>query len=110
MKFYHGTKISNVDSIKEKGLMPVFDFVYLTDSIDSALRWMGFRLAAMGEEDIAIIEVDVEEKELSEGYDHSPLMEEIFGTGKSLISETTIPPDMISDVHFYKLGNAKSAT
>ena len=37
MKFYHGTKISNVDSIKEKGLMPVFDFVYLTDSIDSAL-------------------------------------------------------------------------
>jgi RNA:NAD 2'-phosphotransferase (TPT1/KptA family) len=110
MKFYHGTKISNVDSIRENGLMPVFDYVYLTDSLDSAIRWMGFRFAAMGEKDIAIIEVDVEEKELSEGYDHSPLMEKIFGTGKSLISETSISPDMITDVHFYKLGNTKSAT
>jgi hypothetical protein len=104
MKAYHATKISNISSIREKGLLPVFDFVYLTDSIDSALRWMGFRFSALGENDIAIIEVEVNESDLSEGYDHSPLMVEIFGVGKSLISETSIPPDKITDVHYYTLG------
>ena len=104
MKAYHATKMSNAISIQEKGILPVFDFVYLTDSLESAMRWMGFRFAAAGEKNIAIIEVDVEESLLSQGYDHSPLMVEIFGVGKSLVSETQIPPEKIVDIHYYKLG------
>ena len=103
MKLYHATRTANVPSIQKEGIKPIWDFVYLTDSLDSALRWMGFRFNAMGDETMAIIEVDVDEKELDEGVDHSPMMVKLFGVGKSLVSEKTITPDQIKEIHYYSL-------
>jgi len=103
MRLYHATRTENVPSIQKEGIKPVWDFVYLTDSLDSALRWMGFRFNAMGDETMAIIEVDLDENTLHEGTDHSPMMEKLFGVGKSLVSETTVTPDKITDIHYYKL-------
>ena len=103
MKLYHATRTANVPGIQEEGIKPIWDFVYLTDSLDSALRWMGFRFSAMGDETMAIIEVDVDENELGEGVDHSPMMVKLFGVGKSLVSEKTITPDQIQEIHYYSL-------
>ena len=103
MKLYHATRTANVPAIQEEGIKPIWDFVYLTDSLDSALRWMGFRFSAMGDETMAIIEVDVDENELGEGVDHSPMMVKLFGVGKSLVSEKTITPDRIREIHYYSL-------
>jgi hypothetical protein len=64
---------------------------------------MGFRLAAMGEPQMIVVEVEVEEKGLVEGCDHSPLMVQIFGVGKSLVSPKTIPPSKIKEIHYYQL-------
>ena len=49
MRLYHATRTANIPSIQEKGLLPMFGEIYLTDSIESAHRWMGFRFAAVGE-------------------------------------------------------------
>jgi len=104
MRLYHATSIENVASIKEQGLKVFWEGVYLTDSIDSALRWMGFRMRAMGKENIAVIEVEVDESKLEEGTDHSPFMVQFFGVGKSLLSSKPIPKSRIKKVHYYKLG------
>ena len=82
IKAYHGTNVDNVASIKKKGLVSKYEGVYLTDSAESAARWIGFRLRAMGENMMAVIEVEVEEEELEEGMDHSTEMVRIFGVVK----------------------------
>ena len=102
-RYFHATRVANVGAIKKEGLKPVWDFVYLTDSLDSALRWMGFRIKAAGDNVMAVIEVEAEEKDLQEGMDHSPLMQQIFGCGRSLISEKRIPKSRIKKVHYYSL-------
>lgn len=104
MRLYHATSVENVASIKEQGLKVFWEGVYLTDSIDSALRWMGFRMRAMGKENIAVIEVEVDESKLEEGTDHSPFMVQFFGVGKSLLSPKPIPKSRIKRVHYYKIG------
>jgi len=103
-RFFHATAVENVKSIKEKGLIAKFGEVYLTDSIESACRWMGFRLKAMGQNTMAVIEVEANESELIEGADHSPLMVQIFGVGKSLVSEKSIPKSRIKRIHYFKIG------
>lgn len=100
---YHGTAVSNVESIMEEGLKSKFEGVYLTDSKDSACRWVGMRVAAMGGDVVAVIEVEVDEDGLEAGVDHSPLMEKIFGVGKSLLSPASIPPHRIKDVHYFAM-------
>ena len=102
-RYFHATRISNVNSIKKEGLKPIWDYVYLTDSIESAFNWMGFRLKAMGESNIAIVEVEADPKNLEKGFDHSPLMQTIFGAGESFISEVTIPKSRIKKIHYFKL-------
>jgi hypothetical protein len=104
MRAFHGTSVKNVDSIREKGLLAKYDGVYLTDSEESALRWTGFRLRAMGESKIAVVEVEVDEKDLEEGVDHSPMMVQMFGVGKSLVSLESIPPEKIINVNLYEFG------
>jgi len=42
MKLYHATFVKNIESIKEKGLLKMWEGVYLTDSKESAIKWMGF--------------------------------------------------------------------
>lgn len=102
-RFFHATAIENVQSIKEKGLIAKYGEVYLTDSIESACRWMGFRLKAMGQDVMAVIEVEVDENKLTEGMDHSPMMVQIFGVGKSLVSEKSIPKSRVKRIHYFKI-------
>ena len=104
MRAFHGTSVKNVDSIREKGLIAKYDGVYLTDSEESALRWTGFRLRAMDESKIAVVEVEVDEEDLEEGVDHSPMMVQMFGVGKSLVSLESIPPEKIINVNLYEFG------
>lgn len=104
MRLYHGTSINNVDSIKDQGLKVMWEGVYLTDSIESAKRWIGFRLAATGEKFMSVVEVEVSAKHLSEGNDHSPLMEQFFGVGKSILSLKPIPKSKIKKIHYFKIG------
>ena len=103
IRLFHATSAKNAESIREKGLLSKWEGVYLTDSAESASRWMGFRLAAMGESLMIVVEVEVEEETLVEGTDHSPLMVQLFGVGKSLVSPESIPPSKIKDIHYYQL-------
>lgn len=103
IRLYHATSARNAESIREKGLLSKWEGVYLTDSAESAARWIGFRLAAMGEPQMIVVEVEVEEKGLVEGCDHSPLMVQIVGVGKSLVSPKSIPPSGIKEIHYYQL-------
>ena len=103
MRAFHATSFKNTSSILKEGIQSRFDGVYLTDSEESALRWMGFRYKATGEELIAVIEVEVNEEDLVEGVDHSPIMEKLFGVGKSLVSPISIPPDNIINYNVYEL-------
>jgi RNA:NAD 2'-phosphotransferase (TPT1/KptA family) len=103
VRLFHATSARNAESIREKGLLSKWEGVYLTDTAESAARWIGFRLAAMGEPQMIVVEVEVEEKGLVEGCDHSPLMVQIFGAGKSLVSPKTIPPSKIKEIHYYQL-------
>ena len=102
-RFFHATSVKNIDSILKEGLKPIWDFVYLTDSLESAQRWMGFRFKAMGDPIFAIVEVEMDPKDLGEGTDHSPLMEQMFGVGKSLISEKRIPKSKIKKIHHIQI-------
>lgn len=104
MRLYHATNANNVESIKSQGLKVMWEGVYLTDSLESATRWIGFRLAAAGEKLMAVIEVEVSEKHLVEGNDHSPFMEQLFGVGKSILSLKPIPKSRIKKIHYYKIG------
>lgn len=103
VRLFHATSAKNAESIKKFGLLSKWEGVYLTDSAESATRWMGFRLAAMGEELMIVVEVEVEEKTLVEGDDHSPLIVQLFGVGKSLLSPKTIGPKKIKRINYYQL-------
>lgn len=103
IRLFHATRMDNVPSILAKGLISKWEGVYLTDSLESALRWMGWRFQAMGERFMAVIEVEVDETKLIEGTDHSPLMVTMFGVGKSLVSPKRIPPSAIKEVHRYEI-------
>jgi RNA:NAD 2'-phosphotransferase (TPT1/KptA family) len=105
-KLYHATDAANLGSILDKGILAHWEGVYLTDSAESAARWMGFRLAAMGREKMVVIEVEVPARGLKKGTDHSPIMEQLFGVGKSILSTKSIPAEAILNVYEYQL-NAK---
>jgi len=104
MRLYHATSANNIESIQKKGLVSRFEGVYLTDSIESAQRWIGFRLRAKGETLLAVVEVEVDENKIVEGTDHSPMMVTIFGVGKSFLSPKNIPAKKIVEIHLYKMG------
>lgn len=99
MRLFHGTSKKNIESICTNGLEARFEGVYLTDSLDSAIRWASMRL--MHNEDGSVIEVEVDEKHLVEGTDHSPMMVTLFGVGKSILSLKAIPKSRIKKVHIY---------
>jgi RNA:NAD 2'-phosphotransferase (TPT1/KptA family) len=101
LRLFHATAVENVDSILEQGLLSKWEGVYLTDSAESATRWMGFRFAAMGINKFAVIEVEVSRRGLVEGIDHSPIMHTLFGAGKSILSTKSIPPSAIKEVHYF---------
>ena len=99
VRLFHGTDYANLGSILKDGLISRFEGVYLTDSKESAARWIGFRLRADNKPKMAIIEVEVPEKGLEEGTDHSPMMVTLFGVGKSILSPENIPASAIRNVY-----------
>ena len=101
MRLFHATSFNNVASIKANGLKPGFDgCVYLTDSIESAQRWIGFRL--IDTDKLCVIEVEVDESKLEAGCDHSELMVTIFGVGKSLTYPELITKKQIKKYHYFQ--------
>jgi hypothetical protein len=103
IKLYHATDAENLGSILDKGLLSKWEGVYLTDSAESAARWIGFRLAAAGRKKMVVIEVEVSSKGLVPGTDHSPVMEQLFGVGKSILSPKPIPASAIRRVWEYDI-------
>ena len=103
-RFYHATSLEAAELIQKEGLKPIWDYVYLTDSLDSARRWMGFRFMVMGVREYAIVEVEMDPTRLRPGTDHSPLMEAIFGTGPSLTYSRRISPKRIRKIHYERAG------
>ena len=103
VRLFHATSARNEESIRKNGLVSKWEGVYLTDSAESAARWIGFRLAAMGEPLMIVVEVEVDSHTLVEGCDHSPLMVQLFGVGESLVSPKSIPPSRIKEIHYYQL-------
>jgi hypothetical protein len=86
---YHATAMTNLGSILDKGLLKGYDGgVYLTESVDSAFKWMGFRIA--GRDDLVVIKVEP-------GCDHSPIMQQIFGCGESYFYPFDIPSSKLKD-------------
>ena len=107
VKLYHATDAANLGSILSKGLVSKWEGVYLTDSAESAARWIGFRLAAMGRPSMIVVEVEISPKGLEEGCDHSPIMETLFGVGKSIVSPKSIPAKYIKNIYEYQLNTQK---
>lgn len=103
MRVFHATSVKNLDSIKESGLQSRFEGVYFTDSLDSACRWIGFRLKAVGERVIAVAEVEMRESELQPGTDHSELMVKIFGVGASYLGPRKVAKSRIKRWHFFQI-------
>lgn len=106
VRLFHATSATHEQSILEKGLLSKWEGVYLTDSAESAARWIGFRLRAQGEDRMIVVEVEVNNKDLVEGCDHSPLMVQMFGVGKSLLHAKPVPPEAIKRIHHYELNPA----
>jgi hypothetical protein len=55
----------------------------------------------MGEDQLAVIEVLVDESKLSPGVDHSPMMQALFGCGDSILHEGDIPTNQILNVIYF---------
>ena len=110
VRLVHATSAKNEESIVQNGLLKKWEGVYLTDSAESAARWIGFRLAAQGEDAMIVVEVEVNNRGLIEGTDHSPIMVKLFGVGKSLVSPKSIPAKAIKEIHYYKLNTNNKLT
>lgn len=68
MKFYHATDYNNLSKIVHKGLIPGVDgIIYLTDSFENALKFVMFR----GYERILVCEIDLDEDQVEETFDHN---------------------------------------
>lgn len=106
IRLFHGTSVRNELSILSQGLKSRWEGVYLTDTAESAARWVGFRLRAQGEDEVLVIEVEVSPKSLVPGSDHSPVMHQIFGVGESLVHPKDIPASAIRSVQ--RWGTVKS--
>ena len=95
---YHGTDYRNLGSILGEGLRASMEGgVYLTDSADSAMRWTAMKIQAMGGSTVLVVEVEVEEKDLILGSDHSPIIQQIFGCGESYLYMNRISTSKITN-------------
>lgn len=103
MILFHGTDYNNLSSILSRGLKKHWEGIYLTDSKESAFRWVAFKLKAMGLKDVLVVEVDVDENLCQPGMDHSPFIEKIFGCGKSILYTDNISTKNILNYYHYKI-------
>jgi hypothetical protein len=102
-KVFHGTSLSNVKSIMEKGLLTSKDkekwrgFVFVTDAIDQA------KIFGMGDRErgkYAVLHIDT--AKLPQGI-------KIEGFGGRLTTTSDIPPEAIVKVEIFKFGNQEDA-
>lgn len=88
-KFYHVTKLTNIDFILEEGLKTGCDgCIFLADSPDNAYKFLKVRGVSIN--DVAIIEIlskNLDKSKLDYSYDHS---ESFFGC-KAYIYTTNLP-------------------
>lgn len=67
-KFYHATDFVNLHSIMYDGIRPGCDgVVYLAETPEDALNFVVFRCY----EEILVVEIELEESEVKETFDHS---------------------------------------
>lgn len=67
-RYFHATDFKNIHNIMDKGLRPGCDgVVYLTETKEDALKFVIFRFY----EKVVVIEVELEESEVIEIFDHS---------------------------------------
>lgn len=97
MRLFHATKSENVPGILKDGLKKHLDGIYLSDSIEGAALW---KAVQMQNQTVAVVEVEVDESAISEGEDHSPEMQAMFGAGKSFLSTKKIPSKSVIRIHF----------
>jgi hypothetical protein len=97
MRLFHATKIENVPGILKGGLKKHLDGIYLSDSIKGAALW---KAVQMQNQTVAVVEVEVDERAIREGEDHSPEMQAGFGAGKSFVSTKKIPSKSVIQIHF----------
>lgn len=81
-----------------EGIKQHWEGVYLTDSAESAAKWVGLKLHALGEDSVVVFEVEVEAHKLSDGTDHSPIIHELMGVGESILHEGNISNKKIKNV------------
>lgn len=68
-KMYHATKLSNFWSILDNGLKPGVDgIVYLAETREDALKFISIRTF---NEPVLVLEVEVDETDIQETFDHS---------------------------------------
>ena len=102
-KYYHGTFLSNLNSILENGLQRKWEGIYLTDSKESAFRWTALKAQSMGES-VLVVEVEINDDNIVLGQDHSPMMNTIFGCGESyLFTGDLIASDEITNYYQYSI-------
>jgi hypothetical protein len=89
--------MENVPGILKDGLKKHLDGIYLSDSIAGAALWKAVR---MQNQTVAIVEVEVDERTIREGEDHSPEMQATLGAGKSFVSTKKIPSKSIIRIRF----------
>lgn len=99
MKYFHATQLENVPSIWEDGLRLCLGEIYLTDTIDSAMRWAAMRMLGQESFEIAVVEVEIDETLVEEGTDHSPIVHTLFGVGPSFVTRQPIEAEQIIDIH-----------
>lgn len=97
MRLFHATKIENVPGILKDGLKKHLDGIYLSDSIEGAALW---KAVQMQNQTVAVVEVEVDERAIREGEDHSPEMQAVIGAGKSFVSTKKIPSKSVIQIHF----------
>lgn len=84
--YYHATPFENLNSILEKGLKKGFDnIIYLTETPEDSLKFLRVRLVT----DILVIQIDLEESDVVETFDHS----EAFFKCRAFGYPHDIPPE-----------------
>jgi len=101
---YHGTEVKNLVSIQKSGIKPNFGEVYLTDSKESAVKWLALRSREKNE--VAVITVAVDETKLEPGMDHSQFMLNLTG-GESFVYPEMILPEAIIETEVFEYNIAE---
>lgn len=87
--YYHATPFENFQSIYSKGLKKGYDgIIYLTETPEDAIKFLRIRLC----QDILVIQIDLDESEVVETFDHS----EAFFKCRAFGYPHDIPPESLS--------------